>query len=113
MELELTITGDGIMGHLIGGEKPHLGAVVLCVPRPSLSNEEKRGSNSWVIPLLGHKDDEVTKPVAELIAISTGQPVSLAAGIHIDQATGDDIKHLIENCNLAAQKFLEAYNQDT
>ncbi|MFZ5644384.1 MAG: hypothetical protein ACOY46_12410 [Bacillota bacterium] len=95
--LSATVTEDGIICALLGGDKPHLGAVVLSVPRPSLANPTEASCTSSVLPLVGHKDDEAAKPLAEMIARVTGSPVSVAAGLHINNASPDDIEKLLKN----------------
>ncbi|OAT85497.1 hypothetical protein [Desulfotomaculum copahuensis] len=107
VQLTVTLTGDGIILQLLGGEKPHLGAVVLSVPRPSLAVHAGISCNSTVVPRLGHKDDEVAKPVAEMVAVATGQPVSVSAGLHIEKATEREINLLRENCRRVAAQLLE------
>ena len=92
---------------LQGGEEPHVGAVVLTVPRPSLTGEEKTSCNSWVAPVSGHKDDEIAKPAAEMIASATGKVTVVAAGIHIHAAKTEEISQIITNCKQLVQKFIE------
>lgn len=102
-----TVTADGILSSLVGGEKPHLGGVVTSVPRPSLANPEVVSCTSSVLPLVGHKDDEAARPVAEMLARETGRPVSVAAGLHIDNATAADISELMKNCMACGRKLLD------
>jgi len=98
VDLVASVMGDGLAVQLYGGEKPHIGAVAISLPRPSLSDNARISCNTTVVPLLGHKDDEVAKPVAEEIAIACGKPVVVVAGIHVDDAGPEDIKKLVENC---------------
>ena len=107
IELLAWLTGDGIVVFLRGGERPHVGAVVMAVPRPSLSDEGQESCNSWVLPVLGHKDDEVAKPAAETIAIATGKVTVVVAGIHIHAAKTEEISQIITNCKQLVQKFIE------
>lgn len=104
--LVATVTPEGIMINLLGGERPHLGAVVLSIPRPGLDGSGKTSCTTSVIPLLGHKDDEAARPVAEMVARATGHPVSVAAGIHVDRAAAGEIALLLENTGRAAEKLL-------
>ena len=96
---------------MLGGEQPHVGAVVLSVPRSGLTEPAKTSCNSIVIPILGHKDDEIAKPVAEEIAKKYNKIVALVAGVHIDKACPADIKKLVGNCRKAVQIFLEEYDK--
>lgn len=93
-----TVTTGGIMANLVGGDRPHLGAVVLAVPRRSQDCPDVVSCTSSIIPLIGHKDDEAAKPLAEMLAKETDLPVSIAAGIHIDNANADDIEIIKKNC---------------
>jgi len=105
------ITGNGFIGQLLGGEQPHVGVIVLSVPRPSLAEPAKTSCNSIVVPVLGHKDDEIAKPVAEEIAKKYNKTVALVAGVHVDKACSADIKKLVGNCRKAVQIFLEEYDK--
>lgn len=111
VHLTATLTGDGIILQLFGGEKPHLGAVVLSIPRPSLADPAIISCNSTVVPRIGHKDDEVAKPVAEKVAVATGQPVSVSAGLHIEKATESEIGLLQENCRQVTEQLLVVLRQ--
>ena len=102
-----TITADGLIVQLLGGEKPHVGAVVLTVLRPDSIGNEKVKCNSTVVPRLGHREDDIAKPIAEEIAKALRQTVALVAGIHIDNATAEDIKILLENCHMATKLFID------
>jgi len=107
VRLLVTVTGNGLVAQLMGGEEPHIGAVVLSVPRPSLATPGVLGSNSFVLPLVGHKDDEIAKPVAQEIAVNYGRPVVVVAGIHVEDASSEDIEQLTVNCWKTVQLLLE------
>ncbi|MHB1043049.1 MAG: prenylated flavin chaperone LpdD [Eubacteriales bacterium] len=112
INLIATVTDDGFVVQLLGGDRPHVGAVALSVPRPSLSDPARTSCNTSVLPLTGHKDDEVAKPVAEEITKACGRPVVVIAGIHIDRAGAADIKQLVDNCfDMARQLIREMVSQ--
>lgn len=113
VRLSATITGNGLVVQLMGGEEPHVGAVVLSVPRPSLAMPGILSCNSFVLPLIGHKDDEIAKPVAEKIAVNCGSAVVVIAGIHIEDATGEDIGRLTENCWRTVHLLLDEIGEIT
>ncbi|MDD4168679.1 MAG: hypothetical protein PHD36_00165 [Desulfotomaculaceae bacterium] len=106
IDLLVSVTGDGLVVQLFGGEKTHVGAVAIGLPRPGLSDPAKISCNTIVIPLLGHKDDEVAKPVAEEIVVACGKPVVVAAGIHLDHAGPGEIETLVENCFAAVRLLI-------
>ncbi|MBO8137757.1 MAG: hypothetical protein H0Z40_06440 [Desulfotomaculum sp.] len=101
-----TVTPDGLVIQVLGGEQPHVGAVVMTIPRPSLSDEKNISSNSFVLPRLAHKDDELARPVAEKLARYYNVPVVVVAGVHIDNASPADIEQIIMNCNRAVDKMM-------
>lgn len=95
-------TVDGVSVTMTGGEKPHVGGIALSVPRTSLSGSNV-SCDTWVCPVPGHKDTKVAVPVAEFLCKETGKPVSVTAGIHIDNARENEIVQLVDNCMEAAQ----------
>ena len=50
---------------LSGGERSHIGCTVLAVPRPSLDGSGKMSSTASVLNVMGHKDEEVCRYLAE------------------------------------------------
>ncbi|MGF3585460.1 MAG: hypothetical protein ACQXXD_07095 [Thermoplasmatota archaeon] len=80
--------GDSLLFVLGGGEKPHIGGVVVCEP----------GKKSQVIRLKGHFDDIVLKPIAETACKKYNKKVVAVGGVHVDNATKEEIDILVENC---------------
>ncbi|HZW81798.1 MAG TPA: hypothetical protein VFF14_00055 [Candidatus Deferrimicrobium sp.] len=106
IEARATLTGRGIDVLLTGGESPHIGGVVMCVPRP---NQAGPGfsCDTWVIPVTGHKEHHVAQPFGESICKATGQVIVVTAGIHIDQALPWELEGIKENCEKAARDLIE------
>jgi len=100
IEITAVLTGEGINVLLTGGEKPHVGAVVVCSPKDS-------GKDIWTAPIPGHRDAEAAGPVAELICSCTGQVTVVTAGIHIDKAEKWELEVLLKNVMEAAQGLVE------
>ena len=86
--LEEKKIGDDLLYVLGGGERTHIGGIVFCEP-----NKEPQ-----IIHLAGHYDDIVLKSIAETACKKYGTKVVVTGGIHIDNATKDDIEKLVENC---------------
>jgi hypothetical protein len=105
VEIAATLTGEGISVLLTGGEQPHVGAVVLSVPRSSLTGTGI-SCDSWILPVPGHKDAEVARPAAETICRATVQTTVVTAGIHIEQATAGELQTLLNNCTAAVKQLL-------
>ena len=71
-----------------GGEKSHIGSVIIKVP----------GENCSVISRKCHHDHEVLQPLAEAICEKYSQTVVVVGGIHVDDATEEDIQIIKDNC---------------
>lgn len=77
-----------------GGETSHVGGVVICEPDQPLQ----------MLALTGHKDITVLQPLAIAACRKYKRRVTVLGGIHIDNASKDDITAIINNC-----KQLEEY----
>jgi hypothetical protein len=95
--LTLYLTAGGAVAILDGGEKPHIGAVAIAVSRPSLKDRTVRSTTSSVFTLVGHKDDEIARPMAERLAKALNRTTIVTCGVHVDHATEQDIELLKSN----------------
>lgn len=93
LEAAVSCSDSGISVHLVGGETPHIGSVVLAEPRGSLTGEG-RSCTSSVINLAGHKDEAFARDLAERICRQTDTAVCVCAGVHVDRASTEDIARL-------------------
>ncbi len=71
-----------------GGGKPHIGGVVVKEP----------GKKAKVVKLQGHYDHEVLEPIAEEACKKYNTTVIALGGVHIDNASKEEIDKLVENC---------------
>jgi len=94
---KVQVLDKGLTIILCSGEHSHVGSVVVAVPRPSLQDSSKISTTSSVINLVGHKDEEVARPLAEKVAKICNQTVVVVAGIHVEKATSEDIGILSGN----------------
>lgn len=106
VKMLVTVTSDGLVAQIFGGDKTHVGAVAISIPRPGLADPGRVSCNTIVVPVVGHKDDEIAKPVAEDIARSWGSIVTVVAGIHVDNAGAEEIEIIKNNCKEASDKLI-------
>jgi hypothetical protein len=92
--------GEGLILMLKGGDKPHIGAVALAIPY-------KQTSSASLLSVYGHKDGEIAKPIAEKVSKKLKKTVVVIVGIHLDNATKDDIQKFIDNSKIEVEKFLK------
>ena len=79
--------GKDICVSVFGGDKPHIGAVSVAEPYPSLSNDGSTSSSLSRINFAGHKDYLVADRMAEKLASALNCKVSVACGIHYDSVS--------------------------
>ncbi|HHW14027.1 MAG TPA: hypothetical protein GXX28_03715 [Firmicutes bacterium] len=90
-EVSVEDSGDGLVVTVFGGERPHVGTVVLAQPRPSRSRPGERSATSSCLSLLGHQDEALARPVAEALARALGVPVVVVAGVHLEGIQPEEI----------------------
>lgn len=79
---------DDLIYILGGGERSHIGGVVICEP----------GKEPQEIRLEGHYDDIVLKPIAEAACKKYKTKVVAIGGVHVDNASQEEIDILVKNC---------------
>ena len=106
MESEITLSfakimiskkslGDDILITLEGGERPHIGTVVLAVPRLSLTGDKSMSATSSVLNVTGHKDETICRMIAEKAVKKYGVNVVCTGGFHMDGISADQIEEVI------------------
>jgi hypothetical protein len=84
--------GQDILVSIWGGTRPHIGAVGMATPRPSLQDPKKWSATSSNFTFVGHKEDMVVKTISEKLASRLKANVVVAAGIHWDEISPKDIE---------------------
>jgi len=79
---------DDIIYILGGGERSHIGGIVVCEP----------GKKPQVLALEGHYDHVVLKPIAEEACKKYNKKVIAIGGVHVDNASKEEIDILVKNC---------------
>ncbi len=107
LEAAVRKIGDDILVAIWGGEKPHIGAVAVAQPRPSLKDSRKTSASASVFCFVGHKEDDLAKAVSVKLASALNTPVVVTAGIHWDNLDAEGIQRVINNCNILTLNILE------
>ncbi len=87
--------GNELIAIVEGGDKPHIGSIAIAIPCFSLKDSSSTSSTVSVYNLVGHKDDRIASPLADLITRTFNRVTVVLAGIHIDQATEQDIARIL------------------
>ncbi|MCF7935887.1 MAG: hypothetical protein K9L28_06085 [Synergistales bacterium] len=77
---------------IYGGDRPHIGAVAIGQPRPSLHDPAVTSASSSVISVMGHKEDLPAKETAEHLAAALDCIVVVAAGMHWEHLHPRDLE---------------------
>ena len=99
--------GEDLLVAIWGGEKPHIGAVAVAQPRPSLKDESVVSATASVFCYPGHKDDIVAKEAAEKISSALNTNVTVTAGIHWDDIDEEGIKTIMANSQRLVNMIIE------
>jgi hypothetical protein len=106
---EAKFIGEDIIISIWGGTKPHIGSIVVSVPRPSLKNSQSISVISSAFNFIGHKDEIVARMFSEKIAATLNRNTVTTAGIHVDNLTEIDIKKILKNaetlCSILIKKW--------
>ncbi len=100
--------GSGLCGFISGGERAHVGGCAYAVPRDKSSGVGLTADVSTICGP-GHKDSDMAQQLAKIISIGTGETVSLTAGLHVENASAQELEKLRQNCIMAAEEFVRAY----
>lgn len=103
----LRLVGRDLLVAISGGTSPHIGAVAVAQPRPSLKDSNLRSATASVICLPAHKEDDLAKAAAEVLAAATNVAVVVTAGIHWDDLSPEGIVAVTENTQILLSLILE------
>ncbi len=78
------LVGEDFVVAVGGGERPHVGCVVLATPLPSDSNPGGWSASCSVLTIPPHKEEPIARAVASRLAETTGRVVVASAGAHDD-----------------------------
>ena len=86
--LKVEILGEDRLYILGGGEKPHIGGMVIKEP----------GKEASILRLGTHYDYQVLQPIAEEACRKYKVTAAAVGGIHIDNASKEEIQIIVDNC---------------
>jgi len=98
--------GEDLLVSVWGGTRPHIGAVGIAMPRPSLADPQRTSATSSNFTFLGHKEDVVVKQVSEAISAALGKNVVVTAGIHWDNLVPRDLVVIAGLTQRLAEKII-------
>ncbi|MDH3239515.1 MAG: hypothetical protein OEO83_02500 [Alphaproteobacteria bacterium] len=112
VEAEAVRIGPDILVYVWGGERPHIGAAAAAQPRPSLADPSKTSATASVLSYVGHKEDDLTKEMAEAISARCKTNVVVTAGIHWDELSSGGIEVVVDRCREITEMVIDAIQRD-
>lgn len=104
----LSFCGNDICLNFGGGDKAHIGACALAVPRASLDTAAaERSASCSLLCVNAHKDDLLARTAALAVAARFNAVTVVTVGLHIDGATAADIARLSDNFQRCLAQVLE------
>ncbi|MGC1401970.1 MAG: hypothetical protein WA974_03485 [Thermodesulfobacteriota bacterium] len=107
LQARVILVGDDLLVSIWGGTHPHIGAVALALPRPSLKDRKKTSATSSVLTVLGHKEDQTVKAVSETLSAIFKRNTVVTAGIHWDNLKAEEIKVIVRMTDKLSQKIID------
>jgi len=107
LQASIRLIGQDLLIAVWGGTHPHIGAVGIAHPRPSLKDTGEISATASIYTVIGHKEDSVVQMMSSRIASALNRLVVLTAGIHWDNLNQKDIKKILESCETLTQTIID------
>lgn len=100
------LVGGDVVAVVTGGTSPHAGAVALAVPcEPT---PEGTDCSAGVLCAPGHRDDIPARLLSLRLCKALRRTVCMTVGIHLDNASADDIRALLRHAESAVEGLEKA-----
>lgn len=83
--------GDDVVVTLTGGERPHVGCLVLAQPHAAGHGPSRVRVTSTVVAIPPHREEALARPLAERLALELGATVVVSAGVHEDGLSAEGV----------------------
>ena len=93
-----------------GGERPHIGSVVMAIARPSLTGEGV-GVTSSVLNRMGHKDEVIARLFAEAVAKEANCTAVCTCGIHVDDISPEQMEAVLRASDHLLKRVLNRISE--
>ena len=105
--------GRDVLVSLWGGNRPHIGAIGMATPRPSLKDPKKWSATSSNFTYVGHKEDSVVKMISEKLASRLKTHIIVVAGIHWDNIRPEEIENIQDLTRKLGDQILNRFGRLT
>jgi hypothetical protein len=111
VDAEVLLIGNDVVVSIWGGTRPHVGAVALAIPRPSLKNKKATSATSSVFTRLGHKEDDIVKRFSEQVSAGVNRVAVVTAGIHWDGIAPEGVAIVRSLCDEISRSLIDRVSE--
>jgi hypothetical protein len=87
----VTSVGEDLVVAVGGGQRPHVGCVVLAQPRPAKAKNGGWSVSCSVLTIPPHKEEPIARGIATRLAEAFGRVTVVTAGVHDDSLDPDGV----------------------
>ena len=109
VSLSVRAMGEDLCVTVCGGDRPHIGSVVIAQPRASMERENEWSATVSTYNFTGHKDDAVAAGMAHSIASALRRRVVVLCGIHYDTVTPPLLREIMLLSDRMAKDVIAEY----
>jgi hypothetical protein len=91
LEARVQEMGADLVVAVGGGERPHVGSVVLAQPVPSKREGKAWSASCSVLTIPPHKEEPIARGIAARLAAALGRVAVVTAGVHDDNLDADGV----------------------
>jgi hypothetical protein len=91
VEARVEEVGEDLVIAVGGGQRPHVGCVVLAQPLPSKQPGKTWSASCSVLTIPPHKEEPIARSIAVALAEALGRVTVVTAGVHDDGLDEDGI----------------------
>ena len=107
LEAIVQLVGEDLVIAVGGGERPHVGCVVLSQPVRSKSRPEGWSASSSLLTIPPHKEEPIARGIATRLAAALGRVCVVTAGVHDDAIDADRIAVYLRLGEELAEKLVD------
>ena len=91
VEARVQEVGEDLVIAVGGGQRPHVGFVVLAQPLPSKVPGKRWSASCSVLTIPPHKEEPIARGIATAVAEALGRVTVVTAGVHDDGLDADGV----------------------
>ena len=103
----VTSVGEDLVVVVGGGQRPHVGCVVLAQPQPAKAKNGGWSVSCSVLTIPPHKEEPIARGVASRLAEVFGRVTVVTAGVHDDNLDSDGVAVYLRLGEELAEKLAE------